>query len=402
MRYRTWWSGLVAFALAGCGQGDDLFNDVEWTKIRTLRGTPVPPDPSNRFTTSEVDAATQAAAFELGEALFFDTGYAAAPAGSPLPAGSPTGCVTCHDPARQFASPTIMTKRAVPTLIDAHGYDWYGWAGKADSEWGFIADVLTTPSVFGSNACDFANRVRTGYADWYGKVGSPVADSDAQVVATGAKAISVYLRTLNTVDGPSALDRYIDGDPSALSPSAKRGLRLFIGGAGCVACHSGPQLSDNAFHNIGPWCDSADLGAGRPAELKAFNETFTTWGAYSDQPDGVGAKRHGQYVAAQGAIDQEKGQYRTRSLRNVALDGPYFHDRSSTSLSAVLAHYDWPSAACVGTLDPLVQPLGLSDEDQADLIELLGSLTGTVGAGAQPELTDAGPPPRCDLRGDAN
>ncbi len=40
-------------------------------------------------------------------------------------------------------------------------------------------------------------------------------------------------------------------DSTAISESAKNGLRLFIGKASCLDCHNGPALSDNQFHNIG-------------------------------------------------------------------------------------------------------------------------------------------------------
>jgi len=45
--------------------------------------------------------------------------------------------------------------------------------------------------------------------------------------------------------------RYVRGNYTELEPSAKRGLRLFIGKAACNECHYGPVLSDDKFHNIG-------------------------------------------------------------------------------------------------------------------------------------------------------
>jgi cytochrome c peroxidase len=50
----------------------------------------------------------------------------------------------------------------------------------------------------------------------------------------------------------SPFDQYVrTEDSSALSESAKNGLRLFIGKASCIDCHNGPALSDGLFHNVG-------------------------------------------------------------------------------------------------------------------------------------------------------
>jgi cytochrome c peroxidase len=57
-------------------------------------------------------------------------------------------------------------------------------------------------------------------------------------------------RKLNTPG--SKFERYVHAeDSSALSDSAKNGLRLFIGKASCIDCHNGPALSDGLYHNIG-------------------------------------------------------------------------------------------------------------------------------------------------------
>ena len=57
-------------------------------------------------------------------------------------------------------------------------------------------------------------------------------------------------RKLNTPG--SKFERYVNNeDSSALSDSAKNGLRLFIGKASCIDCHNGPALSDGLYHNVG-------------------------------------------------------------------------------------------------------------------------------------------------------
>jgi cytochrome c peroxidase len=68
------------------------------------------------------------------------------------------------------------------------------------------------------------------------------------------------------------------------------------------------------------------------------------------------------------------GSFRTPSLRNVELTAPYFHNGSAATLKDVVAFYSKG-----GGDDPRrdweLQPLGLTDHEQEDLIEFLKSLT---------------------------
>src|SRR5262249_61763254 len=66
---------------------------------------------------------------------------------------------------------------------------------------------------------------------------------------TASKSTAAYLRLLVSRNAP--FDRYVAGDETAISVAAKRGLRLFIGKAGCIACHSGPFFTDHEDHATG-------------------------------------------------------------------------------------------------------------------------------------------------------
>ncbi|MEO5895653.1 MAG: hypothetical protein ABIS06_08120 [Vicinamibacterales bacterium] len=51
--------------------------------------------------------------------------------------------------------------------------------------------------------------------------------------------------------GNSAYDRYVAGDRLALTAEEQAGLRVFRGMGNCTACHIGPTLTDEGFHNTG-------------------------------------------------------------------------------------------------------------------------------------------------------
>ena len=82
---------------------------------------------------------------------------------------------------------------------------------------------------------------------------APKSDQDAATLVhvNVAKAIAAYEWFLYSDDSP--FDQYVSAGASSsvLSPSQKRGLKLFIGHAGCVNCHNTALFSDRQFHDIG-------------------------------------------------------------------------------------------------------------------------------------------------------
>lgn len=191
-------------------------------------------------------------------------------------------------------------------------------------------------------------------------------------IADLANALAAFVGTRwHFADTP--FDRFLEGDDAALSPEALSGGLLFFGRARCGACHRGPLLTDQEFHNVGipnlgPGFDAApDLGRARVTGAEADRYAF-----------------------------------RTPSLRGVAHSPPYMHNGAYRSLADAVRHYRDVRAALFGfpaagidprlapsldlspagladvaaTLDPLVrQPVRLSGADLADLVAFLLALT---------------------------
>ncbi len=144
------------------------------------------------------------------------------------------------------------------------------------------------------------------------------------------KAIAAFERTL--ISGRSPFDRYVfDDDQEAVSVSAKRGMALFYSTrVGCAQCHYGLNFS-------GP------------------------------------LRYRGKPQAAPLMANTGLGRVRVPTLRNVALTAPYMHDGSIATLAAVIEHY--ASGADNHRLDRRMPALHLSEQEKADLIEFLESLT---------------------------
>jgi cytochrome c peroxidase len=163
---------------------------------------------------------------------------------------------------------------------------------------------------------------------------------------TVAKAVASFERTIISQGAP--FDAWVHGKNRAISPSAQRGFDLFTGKANCVACHSGPNFTDEGFHNIG-------LGGDDP-------------GRFAKLP-----------------IKISKGAFKTPTLRDIALTAPYMHNGAYRTLEEVIDHYD-RGGDDRSNLDPSIHPLGLSVLEKKDLLQFLSTLSGKQVAISLPRL----------------
>jgi cytochrome c peroxidase len=249
------------------------------------------------------------------------------------------------------------------------------------------------------------------------------ADRDAinRVLVNWAKVLAAYEATLTSRN--AAFDVFMREGPAstAVSAAAKRGARLFVGKAACIDCHNTPLLSDRDFHNVGVpqigpdvpteadcpagdnVCDCTTSPLGKPclpwgardglARLQASKMLRSS--AFSDDPTHTIADEVTRPLTA--ALE---GAWRTPSLRNVALTGPYMHDGLYGTLQDVVAHYNRGGEAnAPGTRAVQIRPLGLTTDEQSDLVAFLESLTesreppadgGGSGAGGAAGQTGAG------------
>lgn len=327
-------------------------------------------DPGNR-------ASGRPLAVELGRQLFRD------------PRMSPVGyiaCVTCHQPDRAFTDRKARAHgmadlpRNTPALANLSLQHWYGWGGGADSLWmASIKPILDAREFDGNGALVvrlFAREPELAacYRRVFGV--SPLVDAERTLVNVG-KALAAYVETLVTARTPfdEFRDALTGGDASVVAAypaDALRGLKLFVGRAGCIACHGGPNFSDGRFHSgmapVDPIAAAVadslhDSGRLRDAR-DLLASRFNLRGDYNDDRSGRNAVDTGHLVP--GA--EMAGRYRTPSLRNVAVTAPYFHDGRTDSLRDALRH---PGA-------PLSEPLRIGEVD--DLAAFLATLSDAYGA----------------------
>ncbi|MCI0504572.1 MAG: c-type cytochrome [Gammaproteobacteria bacterium] len=171
------------------------------------------------------------------------------------------------------------------------------------------------------------------------------------------------------VTGDSDFDRYMKGNMLAMSESAVRGMDLFKGKAGCVACHNGPNFTDSGFHNTG-------LKRNKEFDKPEFQKilVFDARRMKIDNPEKVNDDP-GRYLVTKDKADWKK--FKTPTLRNLADTAPYMHDGRYETLDAVIEHYN-RGGDKVENQDARIQPLGLTQAEKDDLKAFLHALWGEL------------------------
>lgn len=132
------------------------------------------------------------------------------------------------------------------------------------------------------------------------------------------KAIAEFEFTLTFANAP--LDRYARGERTAMTQREKKGALLFFGAAQCVQCHSVSGESNEMFS------DFQDHVIGVPQIVpQVTNNTF----------DGVNKNQDfGRQEISGDANDRY--EFRTSPLRNVALQAAFMHNGAFTNLEDAL------------------------------------------------------------------
>ena len=276
---------------------------------------------------------------ELGRMLFSDP---------LLSRDQSLACVSCHDSERAFTDGRPVSvgvsgrvgTRNVPTLVNRGYGSSFFWDGRSTSLEEQVLKPIQDPNEMDMTLREVVVRLRRHreYPDRFrATFGRIPTDVDL------ARALASYLRTILSGDAP--IDRYLDGDSDALSAEAVEGLKLFRGKANCTACHLGPTLTDESFHNTGvAWRDGELLDDGR--HIVTGNE-------------------------------EDRGAFKTPTLREVARTAPYMHDGSLATLEEVIEFYDQGGNANP-YLDDELRPLDLTTEEKDVLLVFLSSLSGRV------------------------
>ncbi len=308
---------------------------------------------------------------EIGRDLFSD---------NRLSVDNTESCATCHRPSKIFSDglPTAKARtgesltRRTPSLLNVGFQTSLFWEGRSSNliaqarvpllsplEHGFTDEEALIDKVVRDGA--YAARLSEAFR-------IPVRRLRARHVV---QAIAAYEQSL--VAGNSAFDRYLySNKPKAISASAIRGLELFKGRAQCAACHTigehSALFSDKLFH-ASPLALPPSASQRLP-ELVRQVQDLQARSANRELNTFISSDRDiaalGRFLAT--GNPRDIGLFKTPSLRNVALTGPYMHDGSVESLQTAV------ELELYTRTDHDGPPIVLTEDEQKDLVEFLKAL----------------------------
>lgn len=289
---------------------------------------------------------------DLGEDLFFDPR---------LSSSGQIACASCHNPKKGWTDGIeksighkgIMGKRNAMTIINiAHSSSlfWDGRVKTLEEQVSFpIEDPIEMNENFGIALSRIANLP-------YYKEKFAIAFKDGKVSDENLrKAVATFQRTIQSND--SKFDQFVKGNDTIFSDEEVLGLHLYRTKANCISCHNTPYFSDNQFHN-----DGQTLLGSRHEDLGLFNITKDT---------------------------ADLGKFRTPTLREIELTGPWMHHGNFPTLKDVVQYYNHGNPAPISkkhlkTNDKriavlksseILEPLQLTNEEVDYIIQFLKTLS---------------------------
>ncbi|WP_209000730.1 cytochrome c peroxidase [Labrenzia sp. DG1229] len=317
---------------------------------------------------------------ELGKMLFFDprlSGNGAMP------------CSACHLPDAGWDFPDKISLgypgtvhwRNSQTIVNSAYYGNLFWAGSSKS---LEAQARSAAKgAVAGNGEDDMLEARLAFVPEYRERFKDVFGTEYPRLGHAWMAIAAFERTLVQTDTP--FDNYMRGDDAALDEAQKRGLELFTGKAGCSQCHNGALLTNQKYYNLGVppydgWETDEIAQITFRYELYAKGSTEEMYRTFKDDP--------GAYFRAKDK--NHLGKFRVPSLRYTKYTAPYMHNGMIETLEDVVEFYNQGGGEneFAKTKSELIKPLGLNDDEKADLVAFLESLTGERIVMEEPELPE--------------
>ena len=313
----------------------------------------------------------------LGKLLFFD---------DRLSGDVGTSCASCHDPRLGWGDGNALSRgyagtqhwRNSQTTINTAYLSKLFWAGEAPS-----LEAQAHSAISGNlagNGDPVMIEERLAQVPQYVEMFEEAFGGDQRPLYDHVlKAIATFERVaLNSADSP--FDAYMAGDKEALSEEAVRGKALFEGKAGCIQCHNGALMTDEKFHSLA--LPENPLFTKDPLRQVALRYQHYIRGVPEEVYRGATTDMGLYYTTKRKA---DIGKFRTPPLRYISHTAPYMHNGVLETLEEVITFYNDGGGEGEGK-SPLLKPLGLTEDEQWDLLEFLESLSGEEIRMTPPEL----------------
>jgi cytochrome c peroxidase len=285
---------------------------------------------------------------QLGRKLFYDP---------ILSVDSTVSCSSCHAPSGSFTDRKALsegvagvTKRGSMSILDVglhyHGLFWDGRAATLEDQALMpVEDPIEMAETWDNVELKLRNH-ETYPADFRKAFGITYSGEIDRFLA--AKAIAQFERSIIS-GGNSKYDRFIRGE-IFLEENEYNGYLMFfdfdptIPDAECGHCHNAPLFATNDYFNNGLQ-EAADFMSFEDPGLGHFTGNLS-----------------------------DNGKFKAPTLRNLVFTAPYMHDGRFNTLEEVVNHYN-SGGKSSPTKNNLLYPLHLSEQQKADLIAFLLTLT---------------------------
>jgi cytochrome c peroxidase len=155
-------------------------------------------------------------------------------------------------------------------------------------------------------------------------------------------SVNLYVNTLIPDDSP--FDQFREGNLGALTPNQIAGLDVFLNKGKCISCHGGPEFTRASIVNF------------------SGGSAFANTGVTPTAADG-------------GRQPENKGKFKTPTVRNAELTGPYFHNGRYVTLRQVVDFYNRGGDVMNADKDSRIRPLGLTAAEKNALVDFMLALT---------------------------
>ncbi len=294
---------------------------------------------------------------ELGKRLFFDVR---------LSGDAAISCADCHVPEKAYASKEALSPgypgnghfRNASSLVNTAHKNIWNWDGRIGTNLNDMTrEMITEDYIMNMDMRIMQERLKQDplYVKMFKDAGYG-EPSNGSV----RKAIPEFLKTLTSTGSPF--------DTGTMSASAKRGMKLFKGKAGCIQCHNGPLLTDLKPHNTGV-----------PENFDVFldpmnHQAFMAFAMFQGIPNYRNMKRDPGYFNVT-LEKKDMGKFITPSLRELKYSAPYMHNGMIKTLPDVVEFYN-NGGGKDSNKSKKLKPLGLSASQKKDLVAFLESLSG--------------------------
>lgn len=240
---------------------------------------------------------------KLGKLLFFDPR---------MSVSKQIACASCHDPELGWGDGRRVSyghdrqngKRNAMTIINTAFYDRLFWDGRANSLEHQSGFPIQDHVEMNENLDVMVKNINTiaGYKPLFAKAFGNEEINLERI----QKAIATFERSI--VSTNSRFDSFVKGNKTILKDQEVLGLHLFRTKARCINCHNSPLFSDNKFHN-----DGQTLLGSKFEDLGLYQVTKKL---------------------------KDVGAFRTPSLRETNITGPWMHHGNFPSLRDVIEFYN--------------------------------------------------------------